>query len=75
MATSRGSSYRWRSKSGWADMSIRYDLGIIEFPKSKPDWIQRRREYLLCRLLEKHYIPDWDECSPYATDDYLYRPE
>jgi len=62
-------------KSGWADMAIRYDLGNIEWPEQQLDWVQRRREYFLCRLLEKNDIPDWDECSPYATDDCLYRPE
>lgn len=61
-------------KSGWADMSIRYDLGAIEYPEAKPDWIHRRREYFLCRLLAKQDMPDWDECSPYATDLHLYRP-
>ncbi|WP_428669248.1 hypothetical protein [Reyranella sp.] len=62
-------------KSGWADMSVRYDLAAIEFPEKYPDWVHRRQEYFLCRLLEKQYISDWDECSPYATDDHLFRPK
>lgn len=69
----RVSSIHFR-KSGWADMSVRYELGDIEFPEGKSDWIHRRRQYFLCRLLAKQDMPDWDECSPYATDDYLYRP-
>lgn len=61
-------------KSGWADMSIRYELGKLQYPEATPDWLSRRREYLLCLLFRNHSTPDWDECSPYANDDHLYRP-
>lgn len=61
-------------KSGWADMSIRYELGTVDYPEKFPDWISRRRAYLLCLISRNRSTPDWDECSPYANDDYLYRP-
>jgi hypothetical protein len=61
-------------KSGWDDMTVRYDLGAVAYPEQAPGWIRRRLAYRLCLAFRNHSTPDWDECSPYASDRHLYRP-